>query len=244
MLTRSDKVHPEFREFRKFLQIVGPMPVSRATLDRIDNNDREYAPGKVRWADKRTQNNNKGDTLTIYDQQTGEVFTASRLAKLQDVAVSTIRKRLARGWADAEIIGGVRSAAPSHSQKQLSPFPSIEVVELTRNPTRVVRASSRSAQEIASERMAESITFYREHYGVEEMLAPPSVINEGEPEATHVTDEQWMFHFRRCWPAYRPHIIFERADPYHQRAIELIDPDYVSREREKIAQEKELKSQV
>lgn len=177
MLTRSkrrgNKVHPALREFRSFLRLVGPMPVSGATLDRIDNTDREYAPGKVRWADKRTQNNNKSDTLTIYDQHTGEVFTASRLAKLQGVAASTIRKRLARGWADAEIIAGVRFAASSNNQKQVSPLPSADLVEPPKDLPRIVRARSRSAKEIQFERMAEEIAFYREHYGVEEMLAPP-----------------------------------------------------------------------
>ncbi|HWJ69175.1 MAG TPA: hypothetical protein VNS79_03900 [Sphingobium sp.] len=52
MLTRSKRrgniVHPDFHEFRHFLRLVGPISVSGATLDRIDNNDPEYAPGKVR----------------------------------------------------------------------------------------------------------------------------------------------------------------------------------------------------
>jgi len=32
MLTRSDKVHPAFRDFRNFLRLVGPMPVSGVTV--------------------------------------------------------------------------------------------------------------------------------------------------------------------------------------------------------------------
>src|SRR5262245_32437279 len=102
MLTRAHTqdriIHPEFKDFRRFLAHVGPRPCKGATLDRIDNSDPEYGPGKVRWADKRTQNNNKGDTLLFYYSRTGESYTVSRLAKQQRVAPSTIRKRKARGW--------------------------------------------------------------------------------------------------------------------------------------------------
>jgi hypothetical protein len=104
--TRNRVIHPEFREFRRFLAHVGPRPCKGATLDRIDNNDPEYGPGKVRWADKRTQNNNKGDTLLFHYSRTGETYTVSRLAKLQRVKPSTIRKRKERGWTDDQIIEG------------------------------------------------------------------------------------------------------------------------------------------
>jgi len=244
MLTRSDKVHPAFREFRDFLRLVGPMPVSGATLDRIDNTDPEYAPGKVRWADKRTQNNNKGDTLTIYDQRTGEVYTASRIAKLQGLSASAIRQRLARGWSHAQVIAGTRSSLLPTSDKQVPPALPPHSVEPRERTPQIVPLRSRSARDIEFERMAEYIALCRERDGEEALPAPHYVINEGEPEARHVTEEQWMAFFRRVWPQYRPHIIFERADPYHQRAIELIDPDYVERERARIARRKEAKALV
>ena len=69
-------VHPAFRSFPDFLRLVGPKPTSRATLDRIDNHDPEYAPGKVRWADKTTQNRNKGDSLIFTCPNTGRSHTA------------------------------------------------------------------------------------------------------------------------------------------------------------------------
>lgn len=246
MLTRSKRkghtVHPALYEFRDFLRLVGPMPVSGATLARIDNTDPEYAPGKVRWADKRTQNNNKSDTLTIYDRRTGEVFTASRLAKLQGLSRSAIGKRRERGWSDAEIIAGFRPSVPPDINNEPAP-PTLVVTPPEKTITRLP-IKSRSARQIQFERMARTIAMEREETGEEPLPAPHYVINEGLPEAWHVTEERWLAHFTRRWPEFRPHIIFERAGSYHQRAIELIDPAYAMREREKIALREKLKSQL
>lgn len=110
MLQREKKgffVHDDFRDFRAFLLCVGPMPKAGDTLDRIDFSDREYAPGKVRWADKVTQNSNKSDTLKFACSRTGRTFTTSELARLQNTKPDTIRKRKTRyGWNDDEIIQG------------------------------------------------------------------------------------------------------------------------------------------
>ena len=121
MLEREEKldrtIHPRFRKFRDFLADVGPKPFPKATLDRIDNDDPEYAPGKVRWADKRTQTNNRMNTLLF--QSDGRQFLSSELAKLQKVSPSTIRQRRQRGWSDQCIIAG----------KQLPQTPVSSVVE-------------------------------------------------------------------------------------------------------------------
>src|SRR5690606_20097540 len=50
--TKGAIIHPDFRKFDSFLSIMGPIPQKGMTVDRIDNNDPEYAPHKVRWADK------------------------------------------------------------------------------------------------------------------------------------------------------------------------------------------------
>jgi hypothetical protein len=109
--TQGRKVHPAFKVFSDFLTHVGPRPCPGATLDRIDNSDLEYAPGKVRWADKRTQNSNKGDSLLFYYSRTGDTYTASRLAKLRKVSPGAIRKRKQQGWTDDEIVERKRHGA-------------------------------------------------------------------------------------------------------------------------------------
>jgi hypothetical protein len=116
MMERAPKlgrtVDDRFHTFRDFLASVGPKPFPKATLDRIDNDDPEYAPGKVRWADKRTQSNNRRNTL-LFQSSDGRQFLSSELAKLHDVDPSAIRKRAERGWTHAEIIAGKRLPPPS-----------------------------------------------------------------------------------------------------------------------------------
>ena len=58
-------LHPSFSDFSDFLSMMGPMPGQGYTLDRIDFTDNEYAPGKVRWADKTTQTENRSSTVFL-----------------------------------------------------------------------------------------------------------------------------------------------------------------------------------
>ncbi|MBB4201059.1 hypothetical protein CCR94_11325 [Rhodoblastus sphagnicola] len=104
--TEGAIVHPAFEDWQSFLRLVGPMPARKTTLDRINNDDPEYAPGKVAWGDKRTQNSNKGDTLVFRDPATGKTYKTSQLAKRHGVTQGAIRKQLQRGWTDEEIIAG------------------------------------------------------------------------------------------------------------------------------------------
>ncbi len=91
------KVLPDFQRFADFLYCVGPKPTKKATLDRINNFDPEYAPGKVRWADKGTQNRNKGDSLIFTCPETGRYYTAGQLAQKQGLTPAAVRKRRRQG---------------------------------------------------------------------------------------------------------------------------------------------------
>jgi len=122
--SRGRTIHSQFREFPDFLAVVGPKPFPKATLDRINNDDPEYAPSKVRWADKWTQSNNRGNTL-LFQSPDGRQFISSELAKLQKVSASAVRQRRRRAWTDDAIIAG----------RRLPPPPAPPVVEPVKAPT-------------------------------------------------------------------------------------------------------------
>ncbi|MEL7476967.1 MAG: hypothetical protein AAGJ55_12185 [Cyanobacteria bacterium J06555_12] len=82
------------------------------TVDRIDNDKREYAPDNVRWASKRTQANNRAITVVLTDRN-GICRPLTDWAKLTDQNPNTMRQRRTRGWSDVEIIEGRRQANSS-----------------------------------------------------------------------------------------------------------------------------------
>jgi hypothetical protein len=93
---RGIKVCPEWRyDFPAFLAHIGPRPSPKHTIDRIDN-DGDYAPGNVRWADKRLQNLNthRKRTVTIDGQ---EMFLADA-AILVGLEPNTVAARARRGF--------------------------------------------------------------------------------------------------------------------------------------------------
>lgn len=59
------------RGFIRFIFDVGGKPFDGASLDRIDN-DGNYAPGNVRWADAKTQANNRRPRKKTYYEEVAE----------------------------------------------------------------------------------------------------------------------------------------------------------------------------
>lgn len=99
-------IDPRFQSFSDFLGYMGPVPNRDYTLDRIDNNNRTYSPENCRWADKYTQNSNKGNNVYVtYD---GETHTIAQWAALTQQKPNTLYKRKREGWADDEIVTGIR----------------------------------------------------------------------------------------------------------------------------------------
>jgi hypothetical protein len=98
-------VDPEFKTFKGFLSHVGPCPGPDFTLDRIDNENRDYGPDLVRWADKKTQNNNKGDTVFLTDSD-GTKRPLTEWAQRTGQKANTLRGRCRSGWSDTEVIHG------------------------------------------------------------------------------------------------------------------------------------------
>lgn len=102
--TEGAIIHQDLNTFADFLLNVGERKTKDYTLDRIDNNDPEYAPNKVRWVDKTTQNNNRSNNVTLtYD---GETLTIAQWAHKTNQNANTLYKRHKRGWSDEETIRG------------------------------------------------------------------------------------------------------------------------------------------
>jgi hypothetical protein len=217
-------IHPSFRAFRDFLAYIGPQPCHGATLDRIDNSDPEYGPGKVRWADKRTQNSNKGDTLVFYYSRTRDTYTVSRLAKLRKVKPSTIRKRKERGWTDDEIIEGKREVAPTEVSK---PTTSATAISARSNGSRRFGSqtnSSKSARQVQWERNAAYAAGYREEFGEEPCLADIETLREVASTVGQTIDQEgYDRKFAKDWAEMKPHVILDKLPEWARKKIASIE---------------------
>jgi hypothetical protein len=251
--TKNAIVHPDFKEFRDFLRLVGPVPTKTATLDRINNADPEYAPGKVRWADKHTQNSNKSDSLVFHDAATGQYFTATQLATKQNVTADTIRKRRKRGWTDQEIISGKVVAKtvtlPIPGDEHGPIFANIQPVLAKWFEDLVIAKKCNDVHEQIrllkmKARYDDQAAFYKKHRkdnptAFEPLLNDPDTINWNEYHSDSglpITYECWLEMFREDWRLAKNHAIFERCSPFHQAQIKKIDPEYVWRHRQAQAQ--------
>lgn len=105
--TQGKILDPRFNDFRQFLTLMGPRQDSDFTLDRVDNGNPNYSPENCRWANKHTQNQNKGNN--VYLNHNGEIHTVSVWAKKTKQKADTLYHRKANGWSDEETITGVRS---------------------------------------------------------------------------------------------------------------------------------------
>src|SRR4051812_26342348 len=107
--TEKGVLHPEFRDFYGFLLSVGPQSSEAfSSIDRIDPNDPEYAPGKVRWATKAMQTRNRTNASEARCPLTDRPWRLEELAELQGVSLRKVQRRRQDGWTDAEVIAGYR----------------------------------------------------------------------------------------------------------------------------------------
>ena len=207
--------HPAFEDVRDFLAYIGPKPSPEHTLDRINNNDPEYAPGKVKWSSKKEQNLNKGDTVFIrpFGPQ-GQAFTLEQVAEMQGRSKATLQKWRADGWSDAEIWAGnegvhVHKARERHRREEelrAAGAPEWRIGLLKYNPWRVARENVENDQEC---------------------IDPQAFIDCAVFEG--LTFEEWTDNFQKLWKLYKPHMtyeVFAQLPEQVQRAIAHIDPEY------------------
>lgn len=88
-------------EFPAFLSDVGEKPFDGASLDRI-NNDGNYEPSNVRWADRRTQRvNSRQVTLVTID---GDTRLVTDWCKLYGISIGAVHRRLKKGMGMVEAL--------------------------------------------------------------------------------------------------------------------------------------------
>lgn len=117
--THGAIIHKDFEKFDSFLLVMGDKPSDEHTLDRINNDDKEYSPEKVRWATKKQQSNNKSDNVLLINVE-GIVHTLAEWAYKTEQNPNTLRQRRARGWNDTEVISGIRDRGVA---LKFQPFP-------------------------------------------------------------------------------------------------------------------------
>ena len=71
------------------------------TLDRIDN-DQGYDPSNCRWADRKTQSNNRSNSL--YITANGTTLPCAEWARLTGIPRNTIRGRIKTGWSPEDAV--------------------------------------------------------------------------------------------------------------------------------------------
>lgn len=99
----SINVHPSFETLIDFIKNAPDGWFPGAQLDRIDNN-KDYEPGNVRWADRITQANNKSNNVHVEDPNTGEQLTVAELARKYDLPYHVAIQRYNRGIREESLI--------------------------------------------------------------------------------------------------------------------------------------------
>ena len=102
---------PRFNKFSTFLGHMGARPSKEFSIDRVDCENPNYGPDHCRWADKHTQNQNKGNNVMLTHK--GETHTVSVWANKTEQKADTLYHRKSKGWSDDEVITGIRNTAPA-----------------------------------------------------------------------------------------------------------------------------------
>lgn len=92
---RGITVCQKWMDFEGFLEDMGEKPLGKYSLDRIDNNG-SYCKENCRWADAKTQANNRG--TNHYFEINGIRRSLTEWAEAFGISPITVRSRLKLGW--------------------------------------------------------------------------------------------------------------------------------------------------
>ncbi len=99
---RGISVCDEWKDLNKFKEwAINNGYQSNLSIDRIDTNG-NYSPENCRWADAKTQGNNKRNNVII--TYNGVTHTLSEWSSITGIKQGTIRNRLHSGWSVDDIL--------------------------------------------------------------------------------------------------------------------------------------------
>jgi hypothetical protein len=97
----------EWETFPPFLHDVGERPFLGASLDRI-NNDGNYEPENVRWADRATQRRNSRQVSPVTIN--GETRLLTEWCKLYNITIGAVHNRMKCGMTVVEALTTPKAA--------------------------------------------------------------------------------------------------------------------------------------
>jgi len=113
---RGIAVCPEWGEFSKFLEDMGPRPSRAHSLDRVDNN-KGYCKANCRWATRTEQNNNTRACRPI--TVGGRTLTVSQWARELNMTRGTLVGRIGKYPTREEAIAALLAAQQSIKPDEL-----------------------------------------------------------------------------------------------------------------------------
>ncbi len=106
----------KYSKFKKdIVTLIGLRPSMSHSLDRIDNN-KNYEPGNIQWADSYTQSRNRSNNVQITINE--ETKTLQDWSNISGINAGTISFRIKSGWPESEILRPV-SRRQKFSEKEI-----------------------------------------------------------------------------------------------------------------------------
>lgn len=94
---RGIKICNRWKNIKNFIIDMGIPPTKKHTLDRIDVND-DYKPTNCRWATRKTQSNNRRNTLKL------DGITLKKWCELNNLCYNTTYQRFKKGWSKEKLL--------------------------------------------------------------------------------------------------------------------------------------------